>query len=107
MEPLFYRRSPHIPGRRADDLFFGLNHEPESFVEIDVFRSIGFEVTRSVFLVELLNITIHERCADSLSLSLGGNADGAEMQVRLVGVQMAPSGEPLDKAWDCFAERTQ
>lgn len=52
--------APHVPGRRADELLFMPDDEAEFFVEFDVLRSVGFEITRGSLLVDMLDVAIHQ-----------------------------------------------
>ena len=83
---------------------FTLNDEADFFVEFYIRRSVGFEVARGLLLFEMLDVAMHQRRADALSLSIGSHADGSQMNMRLLGIEMAPSREPLDDLWNCFTE---
>ncbi len=61
-------RPPHIPGRCADEHFFALDDKTKLFVKLDVLRAVGFEVAGRFSLLEIVDVTIHQRRADPLSL---------------------------------------
>src|SRR5688500_16260441 len=84
-----------------------LNHEAEFFVERDIFNSIGFKITDRPFLLEFGDIKIHQRRADSLSLSSRSYTDGPEMNVRLLRIKVAPSSKPLNEFRHRLAHRLQ
>src|SRR4030095_4578798 len=95
-------RPPHIPGRCADEHFFALDDETKLFVKFDVFRAVGFEVAGRFCLLEIVDVTIHQRRAHSLSLHRGSDANGSEMDVGRFGIEMAPSGKPPNHLWKRF-----
>src|SRR5438874_8702210 len=97
--------APHIPRRHADDLFLALHREAELFVELDVLRFVGLEVAGQILLAELFEIAIHQCRTDALSLRGGCNADRSQMDMRLVGIEMAPAGKPLHHPRRRRAER--
>ncbi len=100
-------RPPHVPGRRADNLFFALDDETEPFVEFDVFPPVGFEIAGDFFLHYMLDITLHERAADSAPLQFGSDGDGPEMHMRLVRIEVTPAGKPPDDFGDRLVQRSE
>ena len=84
-----------------------LDGEAEFLVELDVLWLIGFEVARDLLLFKMLDVAMHQCGADALSLSIGSHADGSQMNMRLLGIEMAPSSEPLDDLWNRLAEGFQ
>ena len=104
---LFVPGPPHVPGRSADELLFTLNDESEFFVEFYIRQSVGFEVARGLLLFKMLDVAMHQCGADALSLSIGSHADGSQMNMRLLGIEMAPSSEPFDDLWNRLAEGFQ
>src|ERR1041385_101475 len=99
--------APHVPRRRADQLFFVSDDETELFIKINVLRLVGFEVTRETFAAQMVQIAAHESRADSLSLRLRRDTDRAKMQVRFVGIEMAPTGKPAHQQRTSFSEVLQ
>lgn len=99
--------SPHVPGRCADELLFVPDDEAEFFVELDILWSVGFEVAGGLLLFEMLDVAMHQCRADALSLSIGSNADGSQMDVGFLGIEMAPPRKPLDDLWNRLAEGFQ
>ena len=97
-------RSPHGPGRCADDFFLVLYDEAELFVELEVFRPVGFEIAGGFFLIEMFDVARHQGGADALSLSARIDADGAEVDMRLDGIEMAPAAVPSDNFRNGFAQ---
>ena len=93
-------RPPHVPARRADDFFFALDDETEPFVEFDVFPSVGFEIASDFFLLEMFDVALHQRGTNSAPLQFRGDGDGAEMHMRLIGIEMAPASKPSDDFGD-------
>lgn len=83
---LRFRRSPHIPNGSADEDFFALNDESEFLVELNIFGAVSFEVTGRVFLLEVFEVSLHQRSAESVTLSLRSNANRSEMHVGLFRV---------------------
>ena len=97
-------RPPHGPGRYTDDFFLVLYHEAELFVELDVFRPVGFEIAGGFFLIEMFDVARHQGAADALSLSARVDADGAEMNMRIGGIELAPAAVPSDNLGNGFAQ---
>ncbi len=84
-----------------------LYDEAELFVELDVLRPVGFEIASGFFLIEIFDVARHQGSADSLSLAARVDADGAEMDVRLGGIEMAPAAVPADDFGNGFAQRLE
>jgi hypothetical protein len=81
--------------------------EAEFFVELDVLPSVGLEIAGGLLLLEILDVALHQCRADSFPLHLRGNPDWAKMDVGFIGIQVTPSGEPLDNSGNRLAEGLQ
>lgn len=84
-----------------------LDDEAELFIELDVLPSVGFEIAGGLLLLEILDVVLHQCRADAFPLHLWGNPDWAKMDVGFIGIEVTPSGEPLDNLGNGLAEGLQ
>ena len=66
------------------------------FCRIRVLGPVSFKIARGFFPIEMLNVTMHQRRANTLPLPFGRDADRTEVHMRLIGIEMAPSAVPPD-----------
>ena len=64
-------------------------------VEVNVLPLVGLEIPGLAAGVEPEAALVHDLAADSATLEMRVNREGTEMGVRLIGVALAPGGEPI------------